>query len=134
RALPTRGPFLTPRSGERPRVPWSTATPIPGKGLPTGRERMESPARNTPHATMEPTPPVGQQGAVETPMQGTQIIPPPELRPRDTRQPERRGSLERIRQQLRPSRSTPVPASPAESQQQATPSPSGPVETPSQTQ
>jgi hypothetical protein len=107
RVLPTRGPFLTPKAGERPRVPWATATPVPGKGLPTIRERFTPPAeKSAPReelATRQTLAPESS-GAETTPASATEQRSPDRL--------DRRGLIQRLREQRRAPRATPPPSEP----------------------
>jgi hypothetical protein len=52
RVFPTRGPFLTPRSEERRRNPFASATPVPGKGMPIVGGRV-TPSSETPQLRSE---------------------------------------------------------------------------------
>jgi hypothetical protein len=107
RVLPTRGPFLTPKAGERPRVPWATATPVPGKGLPTIRERFTPPAEKSapreefaPRQTLAPE----SSGAEATPASATEQ--------RSSDRLDRRGLIQRLREQRRAPRATPTLSEP----------------------
>ncbi|MGB9692666.1 MAG: hypothetical protein ACPL7D_10930, partial [Candidatus Sumerlaeaceae bacterium] len=147
RVFPTRGPFLTPRPDQRrPRVPWATATPVPGKGLPTVRERTtreqqpnvetvipsggkhsETEGRSR-DQVMEQTPQALQR---DEPRSDAAM---PESRRREGRQPsvDRAATFQRIRQQVRPIRATSTPAGPAEAGQSAPAAPSDAPQAPAQ--